>query len=80
MTDELQLALGLMAIGMTTVFAILALVVQGGRLIIFLVNKFAPEERGGEPLHEDKNHVAVIAAVTDIVTQGTGRVEKISKK
>jgi len=81
MIDNFQLALTLMLIGMVSVFAILALVVQSGRLIIFLVNKFSPNEGGQGVTHEKSGkHIAVIAAVVDSITQGKGSIQEISKK
>lgn len=42
--ENLNLALLLMVVGMATVFAILLIVIYLGKLLIALVNKYAPEE------------------------------------
>lgn len=43
--ENLETALLLMVVGMATVFAILLLVIYLGKLLISLVNKYAPEEQ-----------------------------------
>lgn len=40
----MSFGLELMIVGMCTVFLILMIVIQGGKLLIRAVNKFAPEE------------------------------------
>ena len=42
--ENLNTALLLMVVGMTTVFAILLIVIYLGKGLILLVNKYAPEE------------------------------------
>ena len=42
--ENLNLALLLMVVGMATVFAILLIVIYLGKLLIALVNKYAPED------------------------------------
>ena len=42
--ENLETALLLMVVGMATVFAILLIVIYLGKLLISLVNKYAPEE------------------------------------
>ena len=80
MIDKLQLAVTLMIIGMVMVFAILALVVQGGKVIILVVNRFFPEEEKNiDTSTGDSKRVAILTAVVDSVTGGKGRIEKISK-
>ena len=75
--ENIEYALMLMVVGMATVFVIL------GKLLITLVNKFAPEEA------QKKASVAVptvdagamdaIKAAVDILTAGKGQVVKIEK-
>lgn len=43
--ENLETALLLMVVGMATVFAILLIVIYLGKLLISLVNKYAPEEQ-----------------------------------
>lgn len=42
--ENLNIAFMLMIVGMATVFAILLIVINLGKLLIALVNKYAPEE------------------------------------
>ncbi|MDH5396985.1 MAG: OadG family protein [Cyclobacteriaceae bacterium] len=82
MTESLQTALTLLVLGMVTVFAILMLVVSGGRFIIYLSNKYFPGQGKGTPPEDrlKKNkHLAVIAAITEYITAGKGSVERIEK-
>ena len=81
MSDIFQEALMLMAVGMTTVFAVLFLVVGTGNLLIRMINQYFPE-----PAPSVKSPVASaiapakIAAITAAVsalTGGRGQVEKI---
>ena len=69
--ENLETALLLMVVGMATVFAILLLVIYLGKLLISLVNKYAPPIPG--------NIVAAITAAVNVVTQGKGKVTKIEK-
>ena len=81
--ENIEYALMLMVVGMATVFVILLVVINLGKLLITLVNKFAPEEA------QKKASVAVptvdagamdaIKAAVDILTAGTGQVVKIEK-
>lgn len=83
--ENLNEALGLLAVGMMMVFFILFLVVVVGNVVITLTNRFVPaSEKPGEggagmnSSHPKK--LAVIAAVVDVITQGKGRVDSIQKK
>jgi oxaloacetate decarboxylase gamma subunit len=90
--DNIELGLLLMIMGMSTVFAILLLVIGLGRGLIFLVNKYAPEETpapkaivrnkpAGRPDHEtlpQQTAAAIVAAVSTL-TGGKGKVTKIEK-
>ena len=83
--ENLETALLLMVVGMATVFAILLLVIYLGKLLISLVNKYAPEEQHlvkhgaivSAPI--PGNIVAAITAAVNVVTQGKGKVTKIEK-
>ena len=80
--ENLETALLLMVVGMATVFAILLLVIYLGKLLISLVNKYAPEE---QPLVKQGAKVSapipgnIVAAAVNVVTQGKGKVTKIEK-
>lgn len=69
-----------MLIGMVTVFIILLVVIYGSKLLISLVNKFAPVEQApikGEASSSIPNDVlnAAVAAITG----GKGRIVKVTK-
>jgi len=83
--ENLNEALGLLAVGMIMVFFILILVVVIGNVVIMLTNRFAPvsEKPGaggavGRSSHPKK--LAVLAAVVDMITHGKGRMDSIQKK
>ena len=85
MEDTMYFGNMLMAVGMTTVFTILALVVLGGKLTIFVTNKFASESAaavvrtipptGGI----EASKVAAITAAVESITQGLGHIKEIKK-
>lgn len=84
--ENLETALLLMVVGMATVFVILLLVIYLGKLLISLVNKYAPEEvvpvrqassQGAVPV--PGNILAAITAAVNVVTQGKGKVTKVEK-
>ena len=83
--ENLETALLLMVVGMATVFAILVIVIYLGKLLISLVNKYAPEEQlpakqgTQSPVSIPRNIVAAITAAVNVVTQGKGKVAKIEK-
>ena len=83
--ENLETALLLMVVGMATVFAILLIVIYLGKLLISLVNKYAPEEQlpakqgTQSPVSIPRNIVAAITAAVNVVTQGQGKVAKIEK-
>lgn len=81
--ENINEALGLLAIGMILVFVVLWLVVELGNLIIKLTNKYLPEEeqiagRGGGKSNPKK--LAAIVAAVEIATQGKGSIDSIQKK
>lgn len=84
--ENLETALLLMVVGMTTVFVILLIVIYLGKILIKLVNKYAPEEvssarqvvpQRSAPITGDI--MAVITATVNVVTLGKGKVSKIEK-
>ena len=84
--ENLNLALLLMVVGMATVFAILLIVIYLGKLLIALVNKYAPEEvvsvkqtSSQAPVPIPGNILAAITAAVNVVTQGKGKVTKVEK-
>ncbi len=89
MQEQLNTALLVLIVGMLTVFTVLFLVVQTGRLLIFLVNKYGPtpqaikrpvKRQKAQPVEESvfsKKKLAAIITAVDIVTEGKGRVTAI---
>jgi len=86
MSENFQLALQLLGVGMITVFAILFLVVFIGNSIIRFVNRFVGEELVVAPPKKevqqviDQQKMAAIVSAVQIVTQGKGRVVKVEKR
>ncbi len=85
-TNDMAGALQLLVVGMVTVFIILLIVINLGKLLIFLVNKFAPEEEAkkkatapaaAQPV--DGTVKSVIEATVKQITGGKGYVSKITK-
>ena len=84
--ENIETAILLMVVGMATVFVILLIVIYLGKLLITLVNKYAPEEvapakqetpRGPAPI--PGNILTAITAAVNVVTQGKGKVTKVEK-
>ncbi|MDR1779117.1 MAG: OadG family protein [Tannerella sp.] len=84
--DNLDEVLVLMAVGMTTVFLILLIVIGLGKLLILIVNRYIPEAVGvssPSPLVSQKPSdipsqvVAAIVAAVSIATDGKGKVKSI---
>lgn len=79
-------ALSLMAIGMTTVFVVLSLVIALGNLLVAFVNKYCPEEEKPATPKSAASSSSVspkVAAVINAAIQhkfaGKAMVEKIEK-
>jgi len=84
MPPDINTALTLLVIGMTTVFFILALVVGSGKVLILVINRFFSRELPKIPVFVDqsaisKRKIAAIIAAVDKITQGTGSVIDIKK-
>lgn len=85
MESTIPNALQLLAIGMITVFMILALVVISGNVLIKIVNKYAPEptkrltRSSRTATGTSPEVIAAITAVVETVTAGNGRVDSIEK-
>lgn len=85
MEEGLSTALMLLAVGMITVFTILALIVIFGNILISLVNKFLPEtsivsfvQSSGHLAIDPKKMAAIVSAV-EVATEGKAKVTSISK-
>ena len=86
MSADVSFGFMLMAVGMITVFTILALVVGGGKLMILLINRYAPLvevsvvpiENTGQSIESEK--LAAITAAVESITGGQGRITEIKKE
>lgn len=74
MEDNLIEALKLLVVGMCTVFVVLMIIIEGGKLLIKAVNKFMPEEDTKSAPTEAQPVVspAVSKAIIEAVNQATG--------
>lgn len=84
MTENLNLALQLLLVGMLSVFFILGIVVALGRVLIYLVNRYSPviqkTEIAGKPTSGfSKKKLAVLTAVVDVITENKGVIKSINK-
>lgn len=87
--ENIETGLLLMAVGMTTVFAILLIVINLGKGLIVLVNKYAPEEmvvkkqvtpqRQAPATGIPSQTTAAIVSAISVMTGGKGKVVKIEK-
>jgi oxaloacetate decarboxylase gamma subunit len=85
--ENLGIGLQLMIVGMSTVFLILLIVINGGKLLIKLVNMIAPEEvaaakkqvQAANPSQVDASTMAILQEVVKQITGGKGRVESAKK-
>lgn len=75
-----------MAVGMCTVFLILQIVISGGKLLIKIVNKIAPEEvvpakksAAAAPAKIDDQTMAILAATVKELTKGKGHLVSAKK-
>ena len=86
-TNDIYGALQLLAVGMVTVFLVLLIVIYLGKLLIWAVNKWAPEEAVAKKTAPaakaigsiDANTKAIIDAAISQITGGKGRASKITK-
>ena len=83
MESNISNAFLLLIIGMITVFIVLLLVVIAGKILIRLVNKYAPEQVSKRVLRPsdalDPRIIAVMSGVVDHVTHGKGVLVSIKK-
>lgn len=87
--ENIEIGLMLMGIGMTTVFAILLIVIYLGKGLIVLVNKYAPEEiakkqnlpnlQSAVTNSIEGSTLAAIVSAIGVVTNGKGKVTKVEK-
>lgn len=84
--ENLGIGLELMVVGMTTVFLILLIVIYGGKLLIQVVNRIAPEEVqkarktvAAESGNADPSTMAVLSEVVKQLTQGKGHITSVKK-
>lgn len=87
--ENLPEAFKLLVVGMLTVFCILLIVIYFGKLLISLVNKFAPEEaapaaktasvKGPSATPVDAQTMSIIQAAISQITGGKGKVTKVEK-
>ncbi|MBR5465891.1 MAG: OadG family protein [Bacteroidaceae bacterium] len=86
--EHMTLGLQLLVVGMLTVFAILLIVIFGGKLLISLVNMIAPEEvvsakkkvaSANTDNSVDSSTMAILQEVVKQITGGKGRVESAKK-
>jgi oxaloacetate decarboxylase gamma subunit len=85
MEDTMYFGSMLMAVGMTTVFTILALVVLGGKLTILITNKFSSQSAAAvvrtmsSTGSIEASKVAAITAAVESITHGKGHIKEIKK-
>lgn len=74
MEGNLIEALKLLVVGMCTVFVVLIIIIEGGKLLIKAVNKFVPEEEAkpSQATAETIISPAVAKAIAAAVSQATG--------
>jgi oxaloacetate decarboxylase gamma subunit len=85
--ENINEALGLLLVGLTTVFVILCLVGLIGNGVIYLTNRFVPEETmakrkeivKGKAKPTNPAKIAAVIAAVEAVTGGKGKIEKIDK-
>ncbi len=85
---DIGIGLQLMVVGMCTVFVILIIVIWGGKLLINVVNKIAPEEVGdtrkelkasAQVATIDGTTMVVLQEVVSKLTGGKGRIASAKK-
>lgn len=83
--DTVSYGLELMVIGMLTVFTILLIVINLGKVLIKVVNVIAPEEKvaakkaTAAPAAIDANTMAILEQTVSQITGGKGRVASAKK-
>ena len=83
--DNLGIGFELMIVGMSTVFLILLIVIWGGKLLINVVNKIAPEEvvsakKTTTPTATvDGGTMAILQQVVNQITGGKGHISSAKR-
>lgn len=84
--ENIGFGLELMVVGMSTVFLILLIVISGGKMLIKVVNRVAPEEvvspkkaTPAAPAAIDETTMEVLRQVVSQITGGKGRVASAKK-
>lgn len=74
MEGNLIEALKLLVVGMCTVFVVLIIIIEGGKLLIKAVNKFVPEEevKPSQTATEAAISPAVTKVIMEAVNKATG--------
>ena len=83
---NIGIGLELLIVGMTTVFIILLIVIWGGKLLIKVVNKIAPEEivptkKSAKPDAGAiySTTIGILDKVVAQITNGTGKISSVKK-
>lgn len=83
MESNITNAFLLLIIGMITVFIVLLLVVVSGKILIYLINKYAPAHETKRLLRPkntlDPKIIAVMTGVVEHVSKGKGALVSIKK-
>lgn len=83
--ENLGIGFELMIVGMSTVFLILLIVIWGGKLLINVVNKIAPEETapakktGTAAASVDVSTMAILQQVVSQITGGKGQISSAKR-
>ena len=87
--ENITFGLELMVVGMSTVFAILLIVIWGGKLLIQAVNRVAPEEvvsakkaaaaAGTASTSIDSTTMAILSQVVTQITGGKGKISSAKR-
>ncbi len=82
MSENIELALQLLIVGMLSVFFILGIVTGLARMLILLVNKFAPghhTQLAQKSPSPSLREIAILTATVEHITIGKGTIESIKK-
>lgn len=85
MSEVFQTAFSLLAVGMTTIFIVMALVVAMGNVLIRVVNALRPPQIPSKNLSSDTQDIispsklAVLTATVDHLTGGQGKLSSVEK-
>ena len=84
--ENLGIGIQLMIVGMLTVFCILLIVINFGKLLINIVNRIAPEEEvapkkaaAQTPAAIDSTTMSILEAAVQQITGGKGHVARARK-